>query len=137
MKRFVLREEIFGFTLFDRVKMRHKFIPSIEPKNMFFQNQYVENYELWSSNLSSIPNDIIYSPIRVYFEFTLACNLRCRTCFNTSGIAKPEELSTKEVKKTLDGLRKDNVLDIRFSGGETTQRKDWYEILKYAKALGL
>lgn len=135
-KRFVLREEVFGFTLFDRVKMRHKFILDTNKENMYLSGIEVKDYELWKSDLTRATTEIIYSPIRLYFEFTSACNLRCRTCFNESGLAKLNELKTIEVKKTLKGLRKDNILDIRFSGGETTQRKDWFEIISYAKKLG-
>ncbi len=135
-KRFVLREELFGFTLFDRQKMRHKFIQNNNQEDLKLIEKVADDCEKWNSDLTNSPKDIIYSPIRIYFEFTAACNLRCRTCFNESGLPKPNELNTSEVKKTLKGLRKDKVFDIRFSGGETTQRKDWFEILKYAKKLG-
>jgi len=33
-------------------------------------------------------------------------------------------------------MRKDNIFDIRFTGGEVTQRPDWFPILKHAKDLG-
>ena len=134
-KRFILRDEKFGYTLFDRVMLRHKFLSKTD-NNLKFPDIVVDDFERWTADLSEAPADIVYSPIRIYFELTSGCFLRCKTCFNQSGKAKPDEMTTDEVKKTLDGLRNDNVLDIRFSGGEVTTRPDWFEILKYAKRLG-
>lgn len=57
-------------------------------------------------------------------------------CFNDSGIPRPNELTTKEVLKSLEDLREANVLDVRFTGGEPFCRPDWYEIFKRAKQLG-
>lgn len=33
-------------------------------------------------------------------------------------------------------MKEYNILDLRFTGGELTCRKDWFDILKYAKSLG-
>ncbi|RLJ00647.1 MAG: hypothetical protein DRP06_01510 [Candidatus Aenigmatarchaeota archaeon] len=136
-KRFVLRDEPFGYTLFDRVKMKHKFLAEADlDKELYFSDVIVKDFEKWSAELSDAPNEIIYSPIRIYFELTSGCNLRCKTCFNQSGKIKPNELDTEEVKNVLEGMRNDNILDMRFSGGEVTTRDDWFELLKYAKDLG-
>ncbi len=134
-KRFILRDEQFGYTLFDRVMLRHKFLSKTD-KDLKFPDIVVDDFERWTADLSEAPADIIYSPLRIYFELTSACLLRCKTCFNQSGKTKSDEMTTEEVKRTLDGLRKDNIPDIRFSGGEVTTRPDWFEILKYAKGLG-
>jgi len=135
-QRFVIRDEPFGYTLFDRLKLRYKFLKKDAVEKLDFCGVPVDSFEKWPANLSDAPLDIIYSPTRIYFELTSKCNLKCKTCFNSSGKAKPNELTTEEVKKTLKGLRKDNVFDIRFSGGEVTLRNDWFELLDYAKKLG-
>ncbi len=132
-KRTIVREEPFGYTVFDEAKIRYKFVKKEDFKSRQINGN---NVEIWPGNLSKSPKDKIYSPIRIYFELTSKCNLRCKTCFNQSGIAKPNEMSTEEVKKALDGLRRDNIIEIRFSGGEITQREDWFEILQYAKKKG-
>lgn len=80
--------------------------------------------------------DVIYSPIRIYYELTLACNRCCRYCFNSSGRPRKNELTPSEMLKSLDHLKESNVLDIRFSGGEPTSRSDWFQIMKYARELG-
>ena len=136
-EKFVLRDEPFGYTLFDKRRMRHKFIArGTLSEELCFNDVKVKSYEKWDADLSESLDDIIYSPIRMYFELTSACNLRCKTCFNQSGKPKPGELTTEEVKRTLEGFRNDNVFDVRFSGGELTARPDWFELLKYAKDLG-
>jgi len=136
-KRFVLRTETFGTTLFDKKLLRHKFVRHDEiPTELYFDDVVVEDYEMRESDLTNARTDILYTPIRVYFDLTFACNLRCRTCYNQSGKASPDELTNEQTKKALSGLRRDNVLDVRFSGGEITQRHDWFDILSEAKKLG-
>jgi MoaA/NifB/PqqE/SkfB family radical SAM enzyme len=137
-QRFVLRDETFGYTLFDRVKLRHRFLKRSDLKrDLRFPDVVVEDYEKLSLDLTGAPTDLIYSPIRVYFELTSACNLgKCRVCFNSSREPKPNEMTGEQIRRTLDGLRKDGVLDLRFSGGELTTRPDWFDLLKYAKERG-
>jgi len=101
-----------------------------------FDGVKVSDIEYLKGKLDGIRKDIIYSPIRVYYELTTACNLRCKTCFNKSGEALKDELSSDEVIKIIEGLRKDNILDLRFTGGEITTKKGWDEILQHAKDLG-
>jgi len=96
----------------------------------------LEDCEYLKAEREDFRADIIYSPTRIYYELTLACNLQCKSCFNRSGKPRPNELSTDEIKKSLVDLRKANVLDLRFTGGELTRRSDWFEILKSAKELG-
>jgi radical SAM protein with 4Fe4S-binding SPASM domain len=136
--RFVIRDEHFGATLYDRERLTHKFLLHKEMQSEIeFNKSVVTNPEIWKSNInSSTPINLIYSPLRIYFELTLKCNLRCKTCFNSSGKSAVDEMNTEEVKQTLLGFRNDNILDIRFTGGEVTQRNDWFEILRYAKNLG-
>ena len=136
-KRFVLRDESFGYTLFDRARLRHKFLKKTDLENgLRFPDIAVDDFEKWDLDLSDAPTNIIYSPIRIYFELTSVCNLHCKVCFNSSGKVKPNELGGEEVRRTLEGLRKDGVLDMRFSGGEVTLRPDWPDLLRYAKELG-
>lgn len=130
-ERFVLRDEVFGGTLFDRDQLRHRFIKSVS-----LQTELPETYEYWSLDTTVLPREIIYSPIRVYFEVTKACNLRCQHCFNSSGKIAGYEMSTEEMMTALDGMRGDAILDIRFTGGEPTSRPDWYLIFSKAKTLG-
>lgn len=136
-KPYVLREEPFGYTFFDKSKLKHKFLLADEIKS-FYKKEKISPKETTVLKISEkkYRRDIIYSPIRVFFELTLGCNLRCRYCFNNSGFPRDKELDTAEIFQLLSSLRKYNVLDLRFSGGELTCRRDWFDVLKYAKHLG-
>jgi len=132
-----MRNEHFGATLYDKRRLRHKFLTKKDlKKQIFMLGVPVNNVEKWKLDLSKSPTNIIYSPIRVYFDLTTMCNLRCKNCFNNSGKAGPNEMSTDEVKDSLQGMRNDSIFDIRFTGGEVTSRNDWFDIVKYAKELG-
>ncbi len=136
-ERYVLRDEVFGGTLYDRRALRHSFSTKKEiQEGPRFNGAEVRSYEHWEADTKLLPKDIVYSPIRVYFEATKICNLRCSHCFNSSGLRDENELTTTEVIKSLEGMRNDNIFDIRFTGGEFTMRPDWFEILKRAKELG-
>lgn len=135
-KRYLLRDEPFGYTLYDRTTLRHEFVLRDELEGMLITKGLdKENYDYLPAKRSDYRNDIIYSPIRVYYETTLACNLRCKYCFNDSGRPRPDELTKEEIINSLHALKQANVIDIRFSGGELTRMPDWFEILKTAKDL--
>lgn len=136
-ERYVLRDEIFGGTLFDRKSFGHKFVDHHEiQRGIVFNGTTIANYEKWGASLENVPTNIPFSPVRVYFELTRKCNLDCQTCFNSSGLEGPNEMNTDEVKRCLEGMRADNIFDIRFTGGEVTVRPDWFELFQHAKAIG-
>jgi len=132
---FSIREEPFGFTFYNHQNLTHRFFKKDKLKP-FLEEQGIKKYVFLPAKRKNYRDDIIYSPIRIYYELTLACNLHCRFCFNNSGKPRPNELTTQEVFTSLEKLREDNVLDIRFTGGELTCRPDWYKILEKAKNLG-
>ena len=39
-------------------------------------------------------------------------------------------MNTEEMMQCLEGLRKDNIFDLRFTGGELTVRTGWFDVLK-------
>ncbi|MEO6508549.1 MAG: radical SAM protein [Patescibacteria group bacterium] len=136
-ERYVLRDETFGGTLYDRHLLRHTFVSQEEMgKELTIDGQKVKAVERWSADTKGIPEDLLFSPTRIYYEVTRQCNLRCTHCFNASGKPMHGEMSTEEVFNTLEGFRGDNIFDIRFTGGELTARPDWFSILRKAKDLG-
>lgn len=135
-ERFVLRDETFGATLYDRKFLRHKFVDHEEiASGLEMEGAPVSKPERWRAETSGKPEDLLYAPTRIYFELTRECNLRCVHCFNSSAKALPDEMNTSEIMQSLDGLRRDNIFDLRFTGGELTVRPDWFDILKRAKDL--
>lgn len=135
--RLALRDEPFGYTLNDRQRLSYEFFTPQEWNSAKQQRGINEqNIARLPATRTDFREDIVYSPVRVYWEVTLGCNLPCHYCFNNSGKPRPNELTTEESIHGLREIRAANVLDVRFSGGELTQRPDWYEILKEAKNLG-
>lgn len=70
-----------------------------------------------------------------YFDLKLgfSCNNDCIHCV-VADKRDTEDLNTEEVRKIIDSIPKDHV--IGFTGGEATIRKDFVELLAYAKQTG-
>ena len=79
----------------------------------------------------------IYAPILVVWDCTHACNLMCKHCYQDAQKKLPDELSTEESKRMIDGLASAGVIVLAFSGGEPLMRKDFFEIAEYAHEKGL
>jgi AdoMet-dependent heme synthase len=72
-------------------------------------------------------------PIAVHLDVTYRCNERCVHCYldhNDHG-----EMTTTEIKGVLDQLAEAGVFFLTFSGGEVFLRRDFFEILEYARRL--
>lgn len=75
-------------------------------------------------------------PVYAYVELTYGCNLRCVHCYNPTHKARGE-MTTAQVRSVLDGLRRAGTLLVAFTGGELFTRRDWPDVLAYAKDLGM
>jgi len=127
-KNIAVRKETFGGTMYNKKSLRYSYVGH----TMTDVLARSEDVEVWENDIADVPEGILAAPTRVYYELTRDCNLRCKHCFNSSGKEEDDQQSTGEVLLTLDGLRDDAVFDVRFTGGELTQRDDWFEILAYA-----
>jgi len=78
----------------------------------------------------------LLAPNRLYLELTRKCNLRCRMCYNAAGQALPSEMTTGQFKALLDSMNQAGVFEARLTGGEPTQRYDFFDILDYVIAMG-
>ena len=73
----------------------------------------------------------------VIWNLIRRCNLSCRHCYSTSlDIDFKDELTTEQIKSTIDDLDIARVPVIILSGGEPLLRPDIFEITAYAKAQG-
>lgn len=72
-------------------------------------------------------------PVSVLFELTHRCNLRCCQCYVSP--EKEKELSLEEIKRVLDQLAASGALYLTLSGGEIFLRKDFFEIMTYARSI--
>jgi len=77
-------------------------------------------------------------PLAVLAELTHRCPLSCPYCSNPLELERASgELTTAEWKKILTELAEIGVLQIHFSGGEPTARKDLVELVQHASDVGL
>src|SRR5690242_2288333 len=77
-------------------------------------------------------------PLAVLAELTHRCPLQCPYCSNPVELDRAgSELTTEEWKKVLSELAEIGVLQIHFSGGEPTARKDLVELVQHATDVGL
>ena len=77
-------------------------------------------------------------PLAVLLEITHRCPLQCPYCSNPVELDRGStELTTEEWKKVLTELAEIGVLQVHFSGGEPTARKDLVELVKHADDVGL
>ena len=72
-------------------------------------------------------------PISVHIDLTYRCNERCVHCYLDHD--DHGEMTTDEIKGILDQLAEAGVFFLIFSGGEVFLRRDFFEILEYARRL--
>lgn len=76
-------------------------------------------------------------PFIVGWEFTVACNLRCRHCGSSAGQPRPGELTTDEALRLCDQFPALLVREVDFTGGEPLLRSDWPVIASRVVELGI
>ena len=77
-------------------------------------------------------------PIHPVWEVTNACNLRCEQCHASSGKPMPGELTTEEGKRLLHSMAAiEEFRMLALGGGEPLLRSDIFELVAYARSLGL
>ena len=77
-----------------------------------------------------------YKVNSIHLEITGKCNLMCKYCYNAQFNEEQKicnEMSTETIKKLIDEAREMGCKRFIFSGGEPFTRKDFFEILEYAK----
>lgn len=72
-------------------------------------------------------------PIAVHMDVTYRCNERCVHCYLDHD--DHGELTTAEIKGVLDQMAEAGVFFLTFSGGEVFMRRDFLELVEYARRL--
>jgi radical SAM protein with 4Fe4S-binding SPASM domain len=70
-------------------------------------------------------------PLTVHLDITYRCNERCVHCYLDH--EDHGEMTTAEIKHLLDEMADAGVFILTLSGGEIMLRKDFFEILEYAR----
>jgi radical SAM protein with 4Fe4S-binding SPASM domain len=72
-------------------------------------------------------------PLTVHLDLTYRCNERCIHCYLDH--EDHGEMTTAEIKNLLEQLAEAGVFFLTLSGGEILMRRDFFEILEYARGL--
>jgi AdoMet-dependent heme synthase len=72
-------------------------------------------------------------PVSVHFDITYRCNERCVHCYLDHD--DHGEMTTAEIKRVLKELADAGTFFLTFSGGEVLMRRDFFELLAYARQL--
>ena len=87
--------------------------------------------------------DFSQYPVLSEIAITYRCNLKCSFCYagcncTTNPVGSNEEMSGEEIKKILWKIfHQSKVPSVSFTGGEPTLRPELFELIKYAKELGM
>ncbi len=77
-------------------------------------------------------------PLALLAELTHRCPLQCPYCSNPVALERAgNELGTEDWRRVIDEAAELGVLQIHFSGGEPTVRRDLEELVRHARAAGL
>ena len=76
MKNYIIKEEPFGFVVYNRKTLSYKLIKKDKYCDYLKNNNIQkDDIALLSIKRKDFRNDILYSPVRIYYELTLLCNL--------------------------------------------------------------
>ena len=76
-------------------------------------------------------------PFIVGWELTLACNLRCRHCASSAGLARENELTLAECLEICEQFPALLVREVDFTGGEPLMKVGWEKIAARLHELGI
>lgn len=94
--------------------------------------------QIYKNNITCVPD----LPREIMIEITSKCNFDCTFCFNKNSFAKNgrnaiSDFDSTYLKKLLKKIAESGVSIVRFTGGEPMLRKDIFELMTYAKGIGL
>ncbi len=88
--------------------------------------------------MNTVPHAPPAPPLALLAELTHRCPLQCPYCSNPVELERAKhELDTYEWQRIIDEAAALGVLQIHFSGGEPTARRDLVELVAHARAAGL
>ena len=89
-------------------------------------------------NPEALPTDFSERPYIVIWEMTQACDLTCVHCRASAQPKRnPLELSTDEGKHLIDEIAQMQVPVFVLTGGDPIKRPDLFELIEYARTVGV
>ncbi len=80
---------------------------------------------------------ILDAPFLVVWNFTNACNLKCKHCYQRAGARANDELTVEEKFRAVEEMARAGVVSIGFSGGEPLLAYDFYDVVGKVKKEGM
>lgn len=77
------------------------------------------------------------APFLVVWNYTNACNLRCKHCYQSARGPAPDELTTEEKLSVVNELADAGVVSVAFSGGEPLMGRDFYRVAREVAKKGM
>lgn len=143
MKRYIIRQESFGATIYDRLLVSLNYL-DVKKVNKYLSCSKIllKSGDVSKHNSTFIPLknpniNYLAAPEKIFIELTKKCNLRCSHCFNESGKTSGKEWDWTTLKKVLDECVSIGVFKIRFTGGEPILSKYLFDALRYCKKNGI
>lgn len=93
--------------------------------------------QIEATNLENYQPKSNFKNTRLHLHLTNKCNMHCPHCYMKSGKAYGREMTTEEVKSLLENFSKAGGTDVSLTGGEPTQREDFFEICDFISSLGM
>lgn len=80
---------------------------------------------------------ILSAPLKVFYDITYQCNLRCKHCFTRSGSKNKNELTLEEKMNLIDDLSELGVKKISIAGGEPLICNDFIPFVRKCTDKGI
>lgn len=165
--RYKLREEFFGGLIYDQKHRKYIYIDEfvldmislgdhienteyrteLQKKHGVTENELgeiVSNLRIMELNKMNIENvgkgkneSYLSAPLRIFYDITYECNLRCKHCFTMSGEKNQNELTHIERKRLIDEMADLGVYRLAIAGGEPFIVPDLFDFFKYARSKGI
>lgn len=100
-----------------------------------FPSGYIDKFS--DGELQAIPDQ----PVEVMLEIEPNCNFSCSFCYNHNSFAGQgrdiKKIPTGQWKEVINNISNIGIKTVRFTGGEPMLRNDIFDLMRYAKEMGL
>lgn len=103
----------------------------------YFKSIGLLKVDLGERKLQEVDGNRLRAPLRVFYDITYACNLRCIHCFTDSGTKDADELSLDEKLTLAENLSDLGVHRVSIAGGEPLICPDTIPFIERCRELGL
>ena len=157
MKRFKLRKEFFGGLIYDNLSKESFYIDKeiyqilrsllnncCTDNSLHLTNEEIldsikelldigilsNNYDIVPTFNSETTDNMLQSPLRVFYDITYGCNLICSHCFSNSGKKLIGELTLSQKLDLVQQLTNLGVNRVSIAGGEPLYSKDLFPFIE-------